>query len=215
VGKSSGLAKEQLRALDRLSAIGAIDGFYLAGGSAIAIHLGHRRSEDLDLFSMAPDADLEPFRAAARAPDGAVEVIDASDVMLKLRVADALVDVVRYPYPPLHDLARGPRGIRIAALPDLAAMKLAAIAKRGIRRDFWDLEAILRSGLTLAEAAATYLERFRRAEPDLYHVARALTYFDDAEKDPAFPSGLTPRKWTAIKRRMTREAPSLLHLATR
>lgn len=57
MGKSAGVAQQQLRALDRLKRLKSLSGFYLAGGTAIAFHLGHRRSLDLDLFSR-QDADL-------------------------------------------------------------------------------------------------------------------------------------------------------------
>lgn len=65
MGEPSCLADEQLRTLDRLSRISELAGFYLAGGSAVAIHLSHRRSS-LDLFSVAPDANLELIAAAVR-----------------------------------------------------------------------------------------------------------------------------------------------------
>jgi len=63
-------------------------------------------------------------------------------------------------------------------------MKLAAIARRGIRRDFWDLHALVESGIALRDAAAGYLRRFGVAETDLYPVLKALTYFDDADREP-------------------------------
>ncbi len=51
MGKPTGLAKEQRRALDRLKTVPGLKNFYLAGGGGIAYHLKHRRSLDLDLFS--------------------------------------------------------------------------------------------------------------------------------------------------------------------
>jgi hypothetical protein len=89
-------------------------------------------------------------------------------------------------------------------------MKLAAIARRGLRRDFWDLYAIAESGLTLRGAAAAYVKKFGVEEVDLYHVLRALTYYEDAEKDPVYPGGLTPRRWERIKLFFDAEAPKLL-----
>ena len=57
MGQPARLAEEQLRALDRLSKRPEIDRFYLAGETAVAIHLGHRRSFDLDFFSVSGDSD--------------------------------------------------------------------------------------------------------------------------------------------------------------
>jgi hypothetical protein len=81
---------------------------------------------------------------------------------------------------------------------DLAAMKLAAIARRGIRRDFWDLFAIVQSGLSLRECARGYVEKYGVGEADLYHVLRSLTYFEDCptsitnshQRQLHFPIGL-------------------------
>jgi hypothetical protein len=210
VGERTRLAEEQLRALDRLSAIRGLEGFYLAGGSAAAFHLGHRRSVDLDLFSTDPAVDLEGVRIALAASIPTLRVLAITDAVLKVRVEGVPVDLVRYQYPPLRPLLRGPSGRPVASLLDLATMKLAAIARRGIRRDFWDLRETLGSGITLRVACEAYLNRFQLAEPDLYHVLRALTYFVDAEKDPAYPEGLTPERWEAIKAYFWAEAPKML-----
>ena len=103
-------------------------------------------------------------------------------------------------------------GLGLAGLRDLAAMKLAAISRRGLRRDFWDLREILRSRLTLRECCEAYLQRFGVREADLDHVLRALTYFADAEKDPVFPAGLDESGWAAIKAFFLTKAPKLVAL---
>ena len=121
------------------------------------------------------------------------------------------VDIVKYPYAPLEPPGKGPHDFPVAGLSDLAAMKLAAIAGRGLRRDFWDLYEILRSGLTLEDAANAYRRRFGRDEADVYHVARALTYFADAEADRLRPQGMTPALWRRIKAHFVETAPRLLN----
>jgi hypothetical protein len=57
------LPESQRRALDRLKPLAHTLGLYLAGGAAIAFHLQHRVSRDLDLFGSSPDLDLERVRA--------------------------------------------------------------------------------------------------------------------------------------------------------
>ena len=101
-------------------------------------------------------------------------------------------------------------GVGLAGVRDLAAMKLAAISRRGLRRDFWDLYEALGTGLTLRACGEAYVQRFGIREADLYHVLRALTYFDDAEKDPVFPPGLDAARWGAIKAFFLAEAPKLV-----
>jgi hypothetical protein len=207
VAKASRLAPAQLRALDRLKRSRAVRDFYLAGGSGLAVHLGHRRSTDLDLFSASEAVDLEPLRRLIRREK--FPVTAESDVTLSLSVGRTPVDVVRYPYPLLEPPVPGPHGFPVAGLRDIAAMKLSAIARRGLRRDFWDLAEILDSGLTLRDCADAYLAKFGRSQSDLYAVLRALTWFDDAEAQALWPAGLTEKHWRDIKRRVTEAAVSL------
>ena len=210
MGGARGLATGHRRALDRLRAAPTLRGFYLAGGSALTVHIGHRRSADLDLFSESDDVDLEAVRRDLARLDDTLVVIEVSDVALRLRIAGVPVDVVRYPYAPLDRPRASIVGFPLASLRDLATMKLAAIARRGLKRDFWDLREILSTGLTLRAAARAYLRRFGRSQADLYAVLRALTFFDDADADLTFPRGLTRRRWAEIKRFFELEAPKLL-----
>jgi hypothetical protein len=212
MGKSTRLSKEQHRALAALKRIPETSGLYLAGGAGVSWHLGHRISNDLDLFSKAPTLAFAPLRRAILAKVDGAEVLALTDATLRLRMVGIPVDVVRYPYPPLENPRRGPEGVSVAGLRDLAAMKLATIAGRGLRRDFWDVYAIVRAGMPIATAVGAYEARFGLAEPELYHLARALTYFDDAEREEVFPRGLTERRWNAIKSFFRREAPKLLRV---
>jgi len=210
------LTAAQRRALARLKEAGLLRGVFLAGGAAVAQHLGHRTSNDLDLFSTDPNLDLDQIRRQAVAHANA-ETIAQSDATLKLRVASAVVDVVRYPYPTLGRPLAGPAGLRVASVRDLAAMKLAAVARRGVRRDYWDLyELLTNTRLTLHSACDDYVRKYGVSEADLYHVLRSLTWFEEAEADPTPPKGLTPAKWRTIRSWFEREAArELLRRSTR
>ena len=90
-------------------------------------------------------------------------------------------------------------------------MKLAAAARRGIRRDFWDLhEMLTRGALSLDKALQSYVRRFTVRQSDVYHVLRSLTYFEDAEADPLLPTGLSEENWAHIKEWFTTSVPQLL-----
>jgi hypothetical protein len=193
------LSEEQLRALDRLTPLSQALGLYLAGGTAIAVHLGHRVSRDIDLFTRKAETDLETARKRFVEISGA-EVDSLTDAALRGRVGSVPVDVVNYPSPPLNPTVQGPGGFAVASLEDLAVMKIAAIARRGIRRDFWDLREILTSGqLTLEQSLASYTRRYGVRESELYHVLRSLTYFEDAEADPLLPEGLSTDRWMTVR----------------
>lgn len=92
MGKPTGLAQAQLDALDRIATVEGVGQFYLAGGSALAIHLRHRQSLDLDLFSLEPRADLAAFRRALELRLPELEVRSISDVALKAAIAGTVID---------------------------------------------------------------------------------------------------------------------------
>lgn len=209
MGDTTSLAEAQQRALACLSTIDALGEYYLAGGSAVAYHLGHRRSRDVDLFSAAAGVDLDRVARAVAATGADTRVIGRTDIALSLVVCGAAVDIVNYQHPTLEPPVESPLGFRVATLLDLATMKLAAITRRGLGRDFWDLYEIVHADVTLAGAADGYVRRFGVSAADLYHVMRALTYFADAERDP-LPDGLTSEHWGEIKAYFEREAPRLL-----
>jgi hypothetical protein len=200
MGKPGSLSPEQRRALDRLTSTAKARGLYLAGGSGIAVHLHHRQSRDLDLFTQRSGARLEDLRDALVTAGQDVQVVAITDATLAIRFEGCAVDVVLYPYGLLDPLVAGPGGFPTASLRDLAAMKLSAVARRGIARDFWDLHEIFtRTEVTLRVAIEGYREKFGVAESDVYHVLKSLTYFEDAERDP-LPAGLTGSHFSAIKR---------------
>lgn len=197
------LETDQRRALDRVAPIARQLGLYLAGGTGLAFHLHHRHSRDIDLFSLAPQLDLEQVRRSLVALRE-VEVDSATDVTLRVRVAGVPVDIVRYPYPLLLPPLTGPAGIPVAQLEDLATMKLSAAARRGIRRDFWDLHVMFERGTpALDQALDDYKRRYGVSDSDVYHVLKALTYFADAESEALYPLGLTNEKWQEIKQAIT------------
>ena len=209
------ISTEQRRTLDRLRPGAEALGLYLAGGTAIAIHLGHRISRDIDLFSREPKLDLERVRTSlTELPDS--EVTSLSDATLAMLIDGVPVDVVRYPYPLLNSTLSGPGNFPLASLEDLSTMKLAATARRGIRRDFWDLYEIFQTEtVTLESALASYSRRYGVKESDLYHVLRSLTFFEDAEADIILPEGLTAERWTVMKAWFLERVPSVLALAFR
>jgi hypothetical protein len=208
VGGAPRLAQAQLRSLERLRTVSRHHGLYLAGGGALAHHLGHRRSLDLDLFGPA-DLDLDVLRDELVATRSDVSVLSSTDATLRVFAGGVPIDFVRYRYPLLQPPVAGPGGHPTASIVDIAAMKLAAIARRGLMRDFWDLYAICATGIALGQCAHWYLQKFGRASSDLYHVARSLVYFADAEGGVR-PLGMTGKRWSEIKRFFEREAPRLL-----
>jgi len=184
------------RLFARLGRRPEMDAFYLAGGSAAALHLGHRVSVDLDFFS--PEV-FDPAALVSHLSDiGPIAVQQESRGTFVGQLAGTQVSFFYYAYPLLE--ADTPcRGVRVASLLDIALMKLAAISQRGRRRDFVDLYCICKSGYALADLLRRVPEKYATLSYPSYHLLRALAYFDDAEEDPPLRM-LKPAAWARVKR---------------
>ena len=177
--------------LRRLQSLQDLAGLRLVGGTALALHLGHRKSIDLDLFGHFDEhiSIRSVIMKNGHAADGA----ESGTVQL-LRVDGVKVDCVSYPYPWLQQ-AVVEDGIVLAAIQDIAAMKLSAAANRGRKKDFIDI-AFLIDIFPLSEMFQLYQRKFLVSE--FSFALRGLTYFDDAEDDP-MPEMLMPITWERVK----------------
>ncbi|MCD6345191.1 MAG: nucleotidyl transferase AbiEii/AbiGii toxin family protein [Anaerolineae bacterium] len=186
------------RALDYLRRQSFISDFYLAGGTALALQIGHRVSTDLDWFStrcplLAPERESI---CVALEKSGQFRLGSEQDGMLFTQLFGAEVSFI-YQHHTLLEPTVEYQGVQLASPTDIGLMKLAAINSRGTRRDFIDLYC-LREAAPLARlfelAAIKYADR-----PSFLVVAtRALAYFEDAEPQP-MPRLLTPVKWVDVR----------------
>jgi hypothetical protein len=197
-GMKDPITEEQRAALHAL--VPALpEGTYLAGGVAVAATLRHRVSRDLDLFLQ---TDFDPERLAERlvAEVSGLTVTSMAPGTLYLELNGVPASVLSYRYPLLAEpRADAELAVPIASLEDLACMKLAAIASRGMARDFWDLYALLEHGVAqgdLERALELYQRKFQA--DDIGHVVRSLAYFGDADASP-LPAGLAEAEWARIK----------------
>lgn len=192
------LSPAQHAAARRLGPVMRERGFYLAGGTALALQLGHRRSVDLDWFTPEPMPDpLLLARALQEQVDLRVESTERGT--LHGTTASVRASFLEYRYPLLAPLAEwAPASVSIASLDDIAAMKLAAVAQRGSKKDFVDVYALGRR-LTLARMLDLYARKYEIE--DYGHVLFALTYFDDADRE-RMPVLLREWSWPAIKQRI-------------
>lgn len=170
---------------DRLQAHAAFlkdQGYYLAGGSALALQIGHRQSLDFDFFSNRPALGEPTQHWLEQLGDVVVREFDRDT--LHAQVGGVKVSFISaYRYPTVQPLVET-GGIRLAGLLDIALMKLLALTHRATVRDYLDLAAILRAHMdlpTILEASRTkYGARF-----DVMLFLRALVTFSDVE--PEFP----------------------------
>lgn len=159
---------------------------YLGGGTAIATHLQHRVSRDLDVFfEQEPDLDALERALQERRPTVTMRkgngTLDCVFGDTKVQLLDAARHHLVEPAEPVA-------GIRVAGLGDLMAMKLRAITDRGEHRDYLDLATIENDGRRLVEEGLAYFTaRFEPNNRDeaVTTVLRSLGYLGDIEDDPA------------------------------
>lgn len=184
-------------------------GFYLAGGTAVALHLGHRESLDLDWFTRQMAAEPLELAEDIRGRSVDLQVVSARRQALHGTVSGVRASFLESRYPALRSPVESPEfGCTIAALEDLAAFKLLAVAQRGTKKDFLDVHAMSQAGLSLETMLSCYREKF--SVQDAARVVFALCYFDDADPTP-MPKMLIGTSWEDAKRDIRRWVKSLVH----
>jgi len=179
--------------LQSLMGVEPLDHFFLVGGTALALRLGHRESVDIDLFSVASfDAPSLADYLTRTLP--AERIYHEPDTVRAI-ISGIKVDLLRHSYP-LLDRIETLDGIRIAALPDLIAMKLNAVSGRGLKKDFYDVAALLKS-FSLEQMLGFFKTKY--SSGDLWHLIRSLEYYVDAEADPTLISSIWTIDWDDVK----------------
>ncbi len=199
------LATETRRVLEEISRHSFIGDFYLAGGTALALHLGHRESIDLDFFSVR-DFSLGKMKKEV-ASIGRYVLINEEDGTLDGMLDDVKLTLLRYEYPLLFPLVDF-KGIQLADERDIACMKIDAISSRGSKKDFVDLYFLLEK-YTLSEIFSFFEKKYSHIEYNKLHLLKSLAYFSDAEED-VMPKMLAAVSWDAVKERILQETKKMI-----
>ena len=181
--------------------------FYLAGGTAAALQLGHRRSFDLDFFSL-EDFDHNKIRQDL-AGLGKLSVEQTSPNTFLGSLNGLKISFFRYPYP-LINPTKEFIGVKIADLKDIAAMKLDAISTRGKKRDFIDLYFIAEETAPLEDLFKVLEKKFANLNISKFHLLKSLDYFTDADTDP-MPEMIKRVEWDEVKKFFEIEVKRLAH----
>lgn len=202
------LPKGSRELLARLAGLNApeLTGWTLAGGTGLALQLGHRVSEDFDFFradGFSPEGLYRCLRSV-----GSVEVLQEDARTLTALAVGVKVSFFSVPDQSLFAGTRY-RFFELADVRDIALMKLAAVAGRGSRKDFVDLFLILRGGLSLDQCFRWLPERYGQGRLNTYHVLKSLTYFEDAEREP-MPRMLVPFDWAECRAFFIRAAHAIV-----
>ncbi len=185
-----------------------LENWMLAGGTGLALQLGHRISDDFDFFRTDfPDAGElhEQLRGY-----GQYETLQEASHTLTVLFRDTKLSFFKAGSPFIF---RGItyRSFRVADIREIALMKLLAICNRGSRKDFIDLYIILRGETTLQDYFRLLPEKYGTPRINTYNILKSLTYFEDAEKEP-MPRMLVPFSWEECKAFCIRAAHSIVLL---
>jgi len=171
--------KDTLSLLETLQKDEKLTNFYLVGGTALALHLGHRKSIDLDMFSPT-SFDTEQLLEHLSEKYRFVRINPFAKLSKKLiqgKIDDVKVDWVVNPYP-FVDYPETIEKIRMYHLKDIAAMKLKVIADTGSRlKDFVDI-AYLSTVLSFNQMLNAYGKKYNIEKE---RAILSLTYFSDID----------------------------------
>jgi len=154
---------------------------YLAGGTALALQIGHRTSVDFDFYSpkkFKRGELFKHFRLAFPSKYG-IKIIRDFDDTFEIDISGVHLSCFYYPYKLIKKTIEI-EGVKTSSIEDIAAMKLVAISQRGKRRDFVDMYYLMQK-LGLENILALTEKKFPQF--DIYSGLRGLLYFTDADQD--------------------------------
>jgi hypothetical protein len=201
------LTEEQKGVLKVLAPVMTENHFYLAGGTAVALYLGHRRSVDFDWFTADPIPDALQLARTIQENEIRLTIHSVEKGTLHGEIWGVRVTFLEYRYPYLKKpLSLKQPGCDLASLDDLCCMKLSAIAQRSSRKDFIDLYALLEGHKTLDQMISLYQRKYKIT--DIGHLLYALVYFTDAENEP-MPVLLRDIDWEIAKETIQEQVKSI------
>ena len=168
---------------------------YLAGGTALAIQLGHRISYDLDFFTN-ENFDRQTILPKLGQLQFSLEREDKGTILGKIN--ETKFSLFYYPYPLISETLNY-QDIQIANIQDIAAMKVDAISGRGKRRDFIDLYYISKQ-ISLSDSLELYDKKYKKLSTNKFHILKSLDYFVDADAESESEVLIEDYSWNKVKK---------------
>lgn len=200
------LPKATLRALQKCAEVSFFSKskWYLAGGTALALQVGHRKSVDLDFFTEKKNFDPKIIEKLLNS-HGKWITTSVSDGTLYGEFLGAKMSFISYPFFMPAMPMRKYGTVSMITPFDIAVMKIMAISQRGRKRDFFDLYWICQNGQVLSEILSRVHKQYT-IHQNIAHILKALVYFEDAESDPE-PEIYFKASWNTVKRFFRKEIP--------
>lgn len=179
--------------------------WYLAGGTALALQTGNRKSFDLDFFTGKRNFDVKDLMANFKDNTDWVAEIERKNTLYG-KLLGAKVSFIAYPFfiPKQKMLDHGE--IQVIDPIDIAVMKITAVSQRGRKRDFFDLYWCAHNVEPLEQTIRRLPEQYPSVAHDYHHILKSMLYFEDAESDPE-PEIYFKASWKTVKGFFRREIP--------
>ncbi len=184
----------------------ADDTWYLAGGTALTLQVGHRSSEDLDFFTQHKEFSQTSVLNHLSEPDWVTN--DMWEGTIYGAYKHAKVSFIAYPFfvPKAEKIAHG--ALSMLSMRDIAVMKIIATSQRGRKRDFLDLYWYAKNAEPLLDIILRLPEQYPTVAHDYQHILKSMLYFSDADNDP-MPTLFFKADWDEIKSFFRREIPPI------
>lgn len=183
--------------LKDLMQLPALENFALVGGTNLSLRLGHRLSVDLDIFSN-QDFESDEIIPEIKSIYNQFNIFRQTKRSFAGIIDDLKIDIVLHPYKYIENIEEID-GIRFVSIPDVVAMKLNAISKRGAKKDFYDLATLL-DLYSIEEMLEFFKIKYQNEE--IGFVVHSMYYFEDAEKQND-PISLINITWHDVKLKVT------------
>lgn len=155
--------------------------FVLAGGTALALQIGHRVSVDFDLFFEGTLREQLLNEVKRTFPHISLAVSVNNPEELTIFVGETKLTFLAYPFPTLLGLTEY-KGVKLFSVSELAAMKAYTIGRRGSYRDYVDLYAILLGAHTSINEIIDLAQKKYTREFNARLFLEQLVYLDDVEE---------------------------------
>ncbi|MBI3384687.1 nucleotidyl transferase AbiEii/AbiGii toxin family protein [Candidatus Gottesmanbacteria bacterium] len=188
------LPENTQKILEKLKEVSFLKNFYLSGGTALTLQIGHRESMDLDFFSQ------KEFNPQELQP-GLEKIGQLNDLSMAVGTLNCFLEKTQlqflyYPYNLLEDKINW-EGIYLSSVLDIACTKIITISARGSKKDFIDMYFLLKE-YNLPFLFQKLKEKYPKTDYNEIHLLKSLVYFRDAETQPS-PKIHVEIDWKQVK----------------
>lgn len=194
-----------LELLKKLMKLEELKDFFLVGGTALALQLGHRISVDIDLFTQKDFDTKKMFDKLNRLFEIKDLTEETNTLNFNIVFPDKSeniikIDLIKYSYPLIKPIIEVDT-FRLLSIEDIIPMKLSAIAGRGSKKDFYDIYYLL-TDFNFEQMFDLFEKKFPNTNK--FHIIKSLTYFEDADLEPN-PQTIENANWSDIKNEIIKQ----------